>query len=156
MYALSLWQPWASLVAHGFKGVETRPWAPPARLVGERIAICATKTEPREGRRAYEAIARHWLDTVGEPEWDELPRACVLATVVLGAPWPSVEAPYRIGAREWAFGNYEVGRWGWPLGDLRPVGELPVRGRQRLWHLPDAVAAELHCAVGASDGSCAG
>ena len=29
MKAISLWQPWASLVAEGVKTIETRSWAPP-------------------------------------------------------------------------------------------------------------------------------
>lgn len=43
MDAISLHQPWASLIACGAKPYETRDWAPPARLIGERIAICAAK-----------------------------------------------------------------------------------------------------------------
>lgn len=43
MYGISLWQPWASLIACGAKPYETRDWAPPARLIGQRIAICAAK-----------------------------------------------------------------------------------------------------------------
>jgi hypothetical protein len=43
--ALPLWQPWASLVALvGAKRVETRHWPAPPRLIGQRIAIHATKT----------------------------------------------------------------------------------------------------------------
>ena len=53
MYAISLWQPYASLIAEGIKVQETRNWAPPKHLIGERIAIHAakrrlTKAELRE------------------------------------------------------------------------------------------------------------
>ena len=41
MPALTLWQPWASLIAIGAKSIETRSWPAPAGLVGERIAIHA-------------------------------------------------------------------------------------------------------------------
>ena len=44
MRALTVWQPWASLIATGHKTVETRTWAPPQALIGERIAIHAAKT----------------------------------------------------------------------------------------------------------------
>jgi hypothetical protein len=43
MYAISLHQPWASFIAHGLKGFETRSWAPPRWLIGKRIAIHAAK-----------------------------------------------------------------------------------------------------------------
>ena len=40
---ISLWQPWASLIAAGVKTSETRSWKPPAALLGERIAFQATQ-----------------------------------------------------------------------------------------------------------------
>lgn len=43
MKAISLWQPWASLIAAGIKPFETRDWAPPRELIGQRIAIHAAK-----------------------------------------------------------------------------------------------------------------
>lgn len=41
MRALTLWQPWASLIAIGAKPWEFRSWRPPAALVGRRLAIHA-------------------------------------------------------------------------------------------------------------------
>jgi activating signal cointegrator 1 len=43
MKAISLWQPWASLIAAGAKPFETRSWAPPRELIGQPIAIHAAK-----------------------------------------------------------------------------------------------------------------
>ena len=43
MKAISLWQPWASLIACGAKPFETRHWAPPRELIGQTIAIHAAK-----------------------------------------------------------------------------------------------------------------
>lgn len=43
MKAISLWQPWASLIACGAKPYETRSWAPPRDLIGQTIAIHAAK-----------------------------------------------------------------------------------------------------------------
>lgn len=43
MKAISLWQPWASLIACGAKIYETRDWAPPRNLIGQPIAIHAAK-----------------------------------------------------------------------------------------------------------------
>lgn len=43
MKAISLWQPWASLIACGAKPYETRSWSPPRELIGQRIAIHAAK-----------------------------------------------------------------------------------------------------------------
>lgn len=43
MKAISLWQPWASLIACGAKPFETRHWAPPMTLIGQPVAIHAAK-----------------------------------------------------------------------------------------------------------------
>jgi hypothetical protein len=43
MKAISLWQPYASLIACGAKPFETRDWAPPRELIGQTIAIHAAK-----------------------------------------------------------------------------------------------------------------
>lgn len=43
MKAISLWQPWASLIACGAKPFETRHWAPPRELIGQTIGIHAAK-----------------------------------------------------------------------------------------------------------------
>lgn len=43
MKAVSLWQPYASLIACGAKPFETRDWAPPRELIGQPIAIHAAK-----------------------------------------------------------------------------------------------------------------
>lgn len=47
MKALTLWQPWASLVAELAKWVETRSWQPPAVLIGQTIGIHAAKRPPK-------------------------------------------------------------------------------------------------------------
>lgn len=41
MKALTIWQPWASLIMIGAKPYEFRGWAPPKWLVGQRLAIHA-------------------------------------------------------------------------------------------------------------------
>jgi hypothetical protein len=44
MKALSIWQPWASLILSGEKKIETRSWPVPYSIRGTRIAIAGTKT----------------------------------------------------------------------------------------------------------------
>ena len=41
MKALTIWQPWASLIIAGAKPFEFRGWRPPASLIGQRIVIHA-------------------------------------------------------------------------------------------------------------------
>lgn len=46
MKALTIRQPWASLIALGVKHIETRSWRAPQSLIGQTIAIHAGKHEP--------------------------------------------------------------------------------------------------------------
>ena len=80
MYAITLHQPWASLVAQGVKTIETRSWPAPARLIGQTIAIHAGK---RVVRQPSVPIEEELQARLGE-EWRRtLPAGAVLATAVL-------------------------------------------------------------------------
>ena len=48
MKAITLHQPWASLIAEGIKTIETRSWAPSREIIGQRIAIHAAKRKSTE------------------------------------------------------------------------------------------------------------
>jgi hypothetical protein len=56
MKAISLWQPWASLIACGAKPYETRHWPPPRDLIGQTIAIHAAKKIVREAAEMAEVL----------------------------------------------------------------------------------------------------
>lgn len=87
MPAISLWQPWASLLvtrqlcvicdgrepwdctqhlngAPMVKRFETRSWACPPSLIGQRFAIHAAARKPNRGARVGEFYAEAWHDTV--------------------------------------------------------------------------------------------
>src|SRR5579859_5567435 len=73
--AISLWEPWASLVARGVKRHETRHWSTDYR---GPIAICAAKTLDRAGapdRLCQSALGIHW--------WTDRPAGAVLAVAEL-------------------------------------------------------------------------
>ena len=42
MKAISIKQPWASLIAHGIKDVENRTWKCPTKYIGQRVLIHAS------------------------------------------------------------------------------------------------------------------
>jgi hypothetical protein len=150
--ALSIWQPWASLIAVGAKTFETRGWQAPDSLMWERFAICAAKT--RRG------IKIAWSDYrlcslcaqfLGR-DWHmpgRLPLGAVVATTVLCerilCPVLESEEP---GPRERTMGDWSDGRWAWSLGDTyrleRPVA---VRGQQGLFDLPPDTAAAMSTAI---------
>lgn len=157
MKALTLTQPWASLVAVGVKHIETRSWS--TRYRGP-IAIHAAKGFPADARdftytkMVRESLSPHYLDTgpLPSPLDKRLPLGCIVATAYLADVMPmerftyvpgtklwvsnSWPAGFEItdGEKEYAFGNYEPGRYGWMLKDVRPVSPpIPAKGALGLW-----------------------
>jgi activating signal cointegrator 1 len=134
--ALPLWQPWATLVATGAKRVETRSWPAPRALVGQRIAIHATKTKDHLALCDEEPFSTY----LRAPE--RLPLGAVIATVVLDGCYEITatfarELEARC-AHEHAFGDYTPGRFAWDLCDVRPVAPVvPFLGRQGIFDVPD-------------------
>jgi hypothetical protein len=154
MKALTLTQPWATLVALGEKQIETRSWKTPYR---GPLAIHSAKGFPEDCEaRCYEepfytALGRPNIITSGiDLALDPiLPRGFVLATCKLvgcvktdylqrGKPipsngWPSTEA-FELTEDEWAFGDYSPGRWAWLLADISMLSKpIAARGYQFLW-----------------------
>ena len=80
MYAITLHQPWTSLIALGVKTVETRSWPAPARLVGKTIAIHAGK---RVVRQPGENIEQDLRARLSEDWHRTIPAGAVLATATL-------------------------------------------------------------------------
>lgn len=134
--ALSLWQPWASLVALGAKRIETRNWRTP--YTGP-IAIHATKTWV-EGTAslALQEPYRGALGAAGVKFLRDLPLGAVVAVATLaGCVQTDVllrDRSYGVTPQEEAFGDYGEGRWGWLLRDIRRLPEpIPAKGAQGLW-----------------------
>lgn len=71
-----------------------------------------------------------------------LPLGAVIATVVLDRCGEITEASAAEledrSAHEFAFGNYQPGRFAWVLRDVEPVAPpLPFRGSQGIFDVPD-------------------
>lgn len=117
---LSVWQPWASLMALGIKTIETRCDPAPAELVGQRIAIHASQSDSK--RHVYEWVRSRYPEAVAQLEAAGLdtaamPRGVVLATARLvetrktdWRDWPQTMSPVE-------------DFWGWVLDDIRLLPE---------------------------------
>jgi hypothetical protein len=82
MKVLPIWQPWASLVAVGAKRVETRHWAAPPDLIGQRIAIYATKKKSELALVRSSPFADRLISELGRLDGN-LPLGAIVATAVL-------------------------------------------------------------------------
>ncbi len=138
MKAITLWQPWASLIAIGAKPIETRSWYAPQALVGQRLAIHAA-ARPVPASLIVELSATlkdHGLLL------QHLPHGAIVATAIL--EWCN-----RVVALEndWAtttngrvvpvdlFGDFTVGRYLWKLTEIQRIDPPPpARGGQRIWN----------------------
>lgn len=83
MKMLSLWQPWATLIATGIKTIETRPWKTEYR---GPLAILASKKKVDYdfGSLMWEAgIAEAMHKAAGFGWYESFPRGCVVAVVDL-------------------------------------------------------------------------
>src|SRR5262245_41276788 len=130
MNAISLHQPWASLIGLGHKRIETRGWRPPAHALGQPLLIHAAKHWPP----AYDDLIKQ------EPfasclKGIDLPKGALVGVATLVGHYPSEQFktpdptypgdtftpgnPFFIGARERDFGDYGPNRHGWHLTNVR-------------------------------------
>lgn len=172
MKCLSLWQPWASLLVHGKKQVETRGWE--MRHRGPLLIHAAKKwdeelayqaADPLFFRPALEAVGivfdrdeaacrRGWGlpfgAIVGRVEVvDCVPTGLVRDGLQLA---PSLnEGEYQgkrwkhldINMRERAFGDYSPGRFAFLCaGFVAFATPIPYRGAQGMFDVPEHVIAE--------------
>lgn len=121
--ALSLWQPWATLIAIGLKPYETRGW--PTVYRGE-LAIHAAKTKE----------CLHLLDE--SPFREAFNRAGLsVARVPLGAlvctcTLANCYAADNVEPDPW--GDYSPGRFAFHLIEIKPLPKpIPCKGQQGFW-----------------------
>ena len=129
--ALSLTQPWATLVVLGEKLWETRSWH---TLYRGPLAIHAAKKFPRAAKLLAETDA-YYVTTLGKYPITRLPLGAIIGTVEL-IKIERVEAVVgvAIGRKEEAFGDYSPGRWAWKLSNPVIFDEpRPWRGALGLW-----------------------
>lgn len=146
MKALTLTQPWATLVAIGAKQYETRSWSTAYR---GPLAIHAAKGWKRDDWELCEeepfaailSASRRYPKAIYEPKEDRklLPLGVIVATAQLVAcvrteDFGSVPDPER------SFGNYEPGRFVWVLENVQRIEGPLVKGSLGLWEWRTAPA----------------
>lgn len=131
--ALTLHQPWATLVALGEKRVETRSWATNYRgplLIHAGAKMSKWDELDCHDQPIFEALLRHDV-------WPkDLPLGAILCvTSIIGIGHTEVEEG-QLSEPEVSFGNYAPGRYAWHLGPVyRLEFPFPARGSLGLWEL---------------------
>ena len=134
MKALTIWQPWATLIACGAKQLETRDWSTSHR---GPLAIHAGKRWEKEQKKAcYTDPFREVLRGTKYRGASDLPRGKVLCVCTLDQVWPAdnLSQHFELTAREKAFGSFAEGRFAWKL-DIEKCFDDPIasRGKPGLW-----------------------
>jgi activating signal cointegrator 1 len=163
MKCLSLWQPWATLLATGKKRVETRSWE--LRYRGPLLIHAAKKWEPELAEVAVGLFFRGNLESLGivfdaderaiKAGWG-LPFGAIVgrvdvtdcfrtedvrdglseATVATGPGYRLLD----INISERAFGDYSPGRFAFLCANAVKFDvPIPYRGAQGLFDVPDQV-----------------
>lgn len=156
MKAITIWQPWASLLACGGKRFETRSWATSYR---GPIAIHAAKKSVFEVLNLIPISISSVMKMALRSEWEDLPTGAVIATANLigcheisridefDADWEIPCIPQKTGCwdcnrpgtwidatkQEVMFGDWTPGRYAWDFSDIKIITPVPTKGRQGLW-----------------------
>lgn len=125
MKALSLWQPWATLIALGVKRFETlaeeTSWRGQVAVYGKELVV--RDVEPAIDRILVEHFGRDWHRAV--------PRGAVVATAVLVDCRRTVDARRTISDLEDMCGDWSSGRYAWQLEHVLALAE-PIYWRSPL------------------------
>ena len=150
MKAITIKQPWASLIVHGIKDIENRTWACPWKYIGHRVLIHASG-KPVEMRNPNSVFTK--------AQWDSLPiefqRKIICAEgIVNSAIIGSVEI---IGCSinhpsKWAEktddskGYYENPIYNWVLANPILFPEpIPAKGKLSFWEYPNINSEDDIC-----------
>lgn len=137
MKALTIRQPWTSLIAWEEKHYETRGWATTYRgPLAIHAGIDDSALDVVDANSFYRAaFKRH-----GDPPLTKLPFGAVVCVVDLVgvAPVAHYLWPFcTLTQQETTFGDYGPGRFAWRLENVRVLAQpIAVRGKQGLWEWP--------------------
>ncbi|MEO0934302.1 MAG: DNA N-6-adenine-methyltransferase [Cyanobacteria bacterium J06641_2] len=130
--AISLWQPWASLIPLGFKHYETRSWKTNYR---GKLLICSAAKSTKNQYQQYLKVGSE----VNLPDWDEtnFPRGYALAICdLVDCIEMTPEFISQQSQTEILCGDWQVGRYAWKLKNIQPITEpFAVKGKQGLFNV---------------------
>lgn len=134
MKTLTLWQPYASLIADGLKQYETRSWSTKYRGVmlihSSKKWDGTLKAERDHLARTHPALSHYWnLD---------LPLGCIVVAVELVKVHRVEDIRDELSELERAVGNYADKRFAWEMKVVKiPDEPIPAKGQQGLWEYID-------------------
>lgn len=143
MKAITLTQPWATLITLGAKQIETRSWwthyrGPLAIHAGARLAPVGGRKGlyvlcNREPFATLFATYNIHCATILDGEIP-FPLGAIVATAELVDIRPTEERSSELSPQELALGDYSPGRYSWFLQNITALAEpIPTVGGLKLW-----------------------
>ena len=131
MKAITIRQPWATLIAVGAKQYETRSWR--TTYLGP-LAIHSSKTFNIHDRKWASFLSRP-LAREGIGHISELPLGAIVAVCTLAVCIRTSETlRKKLDNSEKLYGNFADGRYAWRLTNVRLLAKpIATRGYQSLW-----------------------
>lgn len=145
--ALTVLDPWATLIRLSAKQYETRSWSTNYR--GDLVVHAGKNPDylmPALSSRMFASV----LQPAGYRGDVDFHLGCALCVVTLAACLPVEQVRDQLDPDERAFGDFSDGRFAWKLEHVRPFARpIPWRGAQGLWQwtepLPKAPAPAPIC-----------
>jgi hypothetical protein len=160
--AITVIQPFASLIAEEFKHYETR--SRPIKYRGKIAIHAGVSTEYLRDSSVFEILPEGWAMEFNPPlpgliTAREFPLGMIVAVADLVECWQTNEHQLtqirksanvdlvlhkEVDEREYLLGDYSQGRYAWELENIRKLNNpIPCRGRQGLWYVPKDIAHAL-------------
>ncbi|MFY9223230.1 MAG: 2-oxoglutarate dehydrogenase E1 [Blastocatellia bacterium] len=143
--ALSLHQPWATLMAVEAKRVETRSWSTKYRGL---VAIHASKSLTRETKELCGAYP--FNQYVISPAHLPLQKIIAVGKLISCSKAESYKKylentkSKEAASLELAFGDYSYGRWAWEFKDVVQLEKpIEIAGSLGLWELPEDIEEQI-------------
>jgi len=144
MQAISINQPFASLIVKGHKKFETRGRLPsPRKYIGQRIAICSSGTRLKQWKEHCKSEEfQKFYNQLGWPVIDKLPHGVLVGTVIIDACEPMTkELIDSVIDEEKAYGEWKIGNYAWKLREPEYFTEFqPVLGWMGFYDLEKAIS----------------
>ena len=173
MKVLSILQPWASLVVHGHKRIETRSWNTKYR--GELLIHASAKALKYDNEKGINEMCFNGmceLDGFIQNYKELCPRGAIIGKVNLDAILKTENIDVSedvfqqsmlinsdkakvnsncatISFQEYVFGDYSDGRFGWILSDPVLFKEpIPCKGQLGIWNFDPYLEMNAHRTIG--------